>query len=261
MRRILVSAIIAIGFHVALMAYMPSLLKKNEILPKKIKPVMVTLSYKQPVTEKISLKTDIQKKETPPIHEIERIKSEPETIPNPEIKAEPEKRIYYPLKKKTNNILKKKDLAKPEKKVKQKEVIEKESNPVKVIEAKPIKAVKKQNFQVQPAILKKIIPQKKENIKQQEAYIEFAKPLYKKNTLPVYPVIAKKRGYVGTVELIVLVSEKGKVNSLKIFKSSGYKSLDQQAVKTVKKWLFEPGKKNGVPEEMWVKIPVKFEFN
>ncbi|MBU0463314.1 MAG: TonB family protein [Proteobacteria bacterium] len=249
MRRILVPAIIAIGFHVALMAYMPSLFKKNEILPKKIKPVMVTLSHRQPIIEKTSLKPDKPVKETHSTNEIEKI------IPNPQ------KTISITPKKKTTNILKKKDLTKSEKKVKQKEVIEKESNPVKVVEAKPIKAVKNQNFQVQPATLKKTIPQKKENITQQDAHIEFAKPLYKKNPLPVYPVIAKKRGYVGTVELIVLVSEKGEVNSLKIFKSSGYKSLDNQAFKTVKNWLFEPGKKNGVPEEMWVKIPVKFEFN
>ncbi|MDA3788167.1 MAG: energy transducer TonB [Desulfobacula sp.] len=249
MRRIFVSAIVAIGFHVALMAYMPNLLKKNQILPKKIKPVMVTLSHRQPIIEKTPLKPDKHVKETNSSNEIKQI------IPNPK------KTLSITPKKKTNNILKKKDLAKPEKKVKQKEVIEKESNPVKVVEAKPINAVKNQNFQVQPATLKKTIPQKKENIKQQDAHIEFAKPLYKKNPLPVYPVIAKKRGYVGTVELIVLVSEKGKVNSLKIFKSSGYKSLDNQAFKTVKNWLFEPGKKNGVPEAMWVKIPVKFEFN
>ena len=256
MRRILVSAIIAIGFHIVLMVFMPSLLKKTEILPKKIKPVMVTLSHRQPVIEKTSLKPDKPVKETHAIKEIEKI------IPNPKktISITP-KTISITPKKKINKILKKKTRAKPEKKVKQKEVIEKESNPVKVVEAKPIKAIKKQNVQVQPAALKKTISQKKENIKQQEAHIEFAKPLYKKNPLPVYPVIAKKRGYVGTVELIVLVSEKGKVNALKILKSSGYESLDQQAVKTVKNWLFEPGRKNGVPEEMWVKIPVKFEFN
>jgi len=214
---------------------------------------MVTLSHRQPIIEKTSLKPDKPVKETHAIKEIEKI------IPNPKktISITP-KTISITPKKKINNILKKKTRAKPEKKVKQKEVIEKESKPVKVVEAKPVKMIEKQNIQVQPAALKKTISQKKI---QQEPHIEFAKPLYKKNPLPVYPVIAKKRGYMGTVELSVLVSEKGKINALKIFKSSGYKSLDQQAVKTVKKWLFEPGKKNGVPEGMWVKIPVKFEFN
>lgn len=251
MRRILVSTIIALGFHIALMTYIPSLLKKNEILPKKIKPVMVTLSHRQPVIEKTSLKPD------KPVKEFHSTKETEKIIPNPQ------KNISIPRKKKINNILKKKELVKPEKKITQKEEIEKESNPVKVVKAKPIKAVKNENFQVQgqPAALKKTMSQKKETIKQQEAHIEFAKPLYKKNPLPVYPVIAKKRGYQGIVELIVLVSEKGEVNSLKIFKSSRHKALDHQALRSVKSWLFEPGRKNGVPVEMWVKIPVKFEFN
>ena len=262
MRRILVSAIIAIGFHVALMAYMPDLLKKNQILPKKIKPVMVTLCLREPVIEKTPLKPDkpvIEKISPEPDKPVKETHSTPKTekiIPNPK------KAISPAPKKKTKKILKKKDLTKPEKKLTQKKAMEKKSNPVKVIEAKPIKSIKNQNVQVEePAALKKTIPQQKETIKQQEAHIEFAKPLYKKNPLPVYPAIAKKRGYKGTVELIVLVSEKGKVKDLKIFKSSGYTSLDHQALKTVKNWLFEPGKKNGMPEAMWVKIPVKFEFN
>ncbi|MCF6248120.1 MAG: energy transducer TonB [Desulfobacula sp.] len=142
-----------------------------------------------------------------------------------------------------------------------KEVIKEKPNPVRVVEVKSIKTVKKQDSQGQPATFKKATPQKKEIIKQKAARIEFAKPLYKKNTLPTYPVVARKRGYHGTVELMVLVSKKGTVSSLKIFKSSKYKSLDRQAVKTVKTWLFEPGKKNGRPEEMWVKIPIKFELN
>ena len=243
------------------MASMPSLFKKNnEILPPKIKQVMVTLSYRQPVIKKVSFKPDKPKKETRSINEIKKIK----------IKPKPKKAIIFTPKKKPSTLLKKKDLAKPEKKIKQnkpviqkqKEVIKEKPTPVKVkvVEAGQSKAVKKQNFEGQPATLKKITPPKKENIKQQKAHIEFAKPLYKENVLPAYPVIAKRRGYQGIVELMVLVSENGKVSSLKIFKSSGYKSLDRQAVITVKNWLFEPGKRNGIPEEMWVKIPVKFEL-
>ena len=128
-------------------------------------------------------------------------------------------------------------------------MIKRTLTPVKpeMLEARQIKTVKKQNFKNQPATLKKISFQKKEKVEQQEARIEFAKPLYKKNSLPAYPVIAQRRGYQGIIELMVLVSEKGKVSSLKIFKSSGYKSIDRQAVKTVKTWLFEPGKKNDTP--------------
>jgi len=259
MNRIILSAVIAIGFHIALMVLMPSIIKKNdEIFPPQIKSVMVTLSYRQPAI----------KKETHPTKQIEKIK------PKPKPRPKPQKAISFTPKKKHRTILKKKNLAKLSKKAekiepvihKQKEVMKRPLTPVKAVpiktevpEIRQIKSVKKQNSKGQPATLKKISPQKKENISQ--AHIEFAKPLYKKNALPAYPVIAQKRGYQGIVELMVLVSEKGKISSLKIFKSSGYKSLDRQAVKTVKNWLFEPGKKNGSPQEMWVKIPVKFELN
>ncbi|MFH2061323.1 MAG: energy transducer TonB [Pseudomonadota bacterium] len=257
MKRIIISAVIAIGFHIALMVLMPSLFNKNnKILPPEIKSVMVTISYRQPILKQTSFKPDKPKKENRSINEIKT-------------KPKPPKAISFTPKKKTSTILKKKNLAKPEKKLiqnkpvihNQKEVIKKKSNPVKMVEKKPIKAEKKQNFKEQLATVKRTTPQKKEIIKQKKPHIEFAKPLYKENTLPVYPVIAQKRGYHGVVELMVLVSEKGKVSSLKILKSSGYKSLDRQAVKTVKNWLFEPGKKNGSPQEMWVKIPVRFELN
>ena len=259
MSRIILSAVIAIGFHIALMVLIPSIIiKNNKILSPQIKSVMVTLSYRQPVI----------KKETHSIKQIEKIKPKPKPMPKPK------KTLSFTPKKKTRPVIKKKNLAKLPKKIKQdkpvihkqEEVIKKILTPVKpappvkaeVAETRQIKAVKKQSFKGQPPTLKTISPQKKENIKQ--AHIEFAKPLYKKNALPAYPVIARKRGYQGIVELMVLVSEKGKVSSLKIFKSSGHKSLDIQALKTVKNWLFEPGKKNGSPREMWVKIPVKFEL-
>ncbi len=259
MNRIILSAAIAIGFHVALMVLNPSITKKNnEILPPKIKSVMITLSFRQPAIKK-----------NPSTNQIKKIKPKPQ----PEPKSKPKQAISFTPKKKISSTLKKKSLPLPPKKVKQnkpgidkqKEMIKRPMTPVKAApvktetaETRQIKTTAKQSFKGQPAVLKQISSQKKENIKQ--PHIEFAKPLYKKNTLPAYPIVAKRRGYMGTVELIVLVSEKGIVSSLKIFKSSGYKSLDRQAVKTVKNWLFEPGKKKGVPQEMWVKIPVKFEF-
>ncbi len=87
-----------------------------------------------------------------------------------------------------------------------------------------------------------------------------ATPLYKKNTLPQYPRIGQQRGHSGTVQLMVLVDEKGVAENIRIFESSGYTSLDAEAVKTVTSWLFEPGTVDNTPQGMWVKIPVKFEL-
>ncbi len=87
-----------------------------------------------------------------------------------------------------------------------------------------------------------------------------AVPLYKDNPLPRYPKSARQRGYAGTVHLMVLVDAEGAVENLWIFESSGYTSLDEEALRTVKHWLFEPGTVDGIPEGMWVKVPVTFEI-
>ena len=102
--------------------------------------------------------------------------------------------------------------------------------------------------------------QAKESLNKNKELSEFTEPFYKRGPLLKYPLKARKRGYDGTVELMIQVSEKGKVSNLWIFKSSNYKSLDNHAVKIVQNWIFEPGKKNGRPETMWVKIPVKFKL-
>ncbi len=85
-------------------------------------------------------------------------------------------------------------------------------------------------------------------------------PNYRSNPPPRYPQAARRREYQGTVMLEVLVTEKGRVSNLWVFESSGYRLLDNAAVNAVKKWAFEPGMKNGIPIEMWVKVPVRFEL-
>jgi protein TonB len=88
-----------------------------------------------------------------------------------------------------------------------------------------------------------------------------AKPLYRKNPAPNYPRRARRKGYEGNVILEVLVDEKGNVMELKVFKTSGYKSLDKSALSSVRKWLFEPGTRNGKTAKMWVRVPIRFKLN
>jgi len=90
--------------------------------------------------------------------------------------------------------------------------------------------------------------------------IREAKPLYRSNPSPKYPRIARIRGYQGNVLLDVLVNKDGKVNDLKIYKSSGYPILDRAAVSSVKYWLFEPGMIGENKVNMWVRVPIRFEL-
>lgn len=88
-----------------------------------------------------------------------------------------------------------------------------------------------------------------------------AHPIYKSNTTPPYPLLARKRGYQGTVFLEVLVGINGKAISIKVARSSGYSILDKAAIKGVSGWLFHPAKRGDELIEMWVKIPVRFTLN
>ncbi len=85
-------------------------------------------------------------------------------------------------------------------------------------------------------------------------------PEYRNNPSPSYPKIARKRGYEGLVELLVLISIDGQPSQIKIQTSTGHKVLDQQAVKTIKRWKFAPRRDNGIPIETWVMVPIRFKL-
>ena len=85
-----------------------------------------------------------------------------------------------------------------------------------------------------------------------------ASPLYRENTPPVYPAIAKLRGYEGVVLVNAEILPDGRVGSTEVSKSSGYAILDKSAMEAVKLWKFEPAKKAGKPFAVRVKLPIKF---
>ena len=90
--------------------------------------------------------------------------------------------------------------------------------------------------------------------------IRKAQPLYRRNPPPRYPRLARKRKYQGVVILEVFVTRDGSVGDAKIIKSSGYTILDKSALKSVKKWEFEPGKRGDENVGMWVRTPVRFQL-
>ena len=88
--------------------------------------------------------------------------------------------------------------------------------------------------------------------------LSLAVPRYRDNAHPVYPSVARMRGYEGIVLLSVEIFANGRVGSLMVKKSSGYNVLDESAREAVSTWKFEPGRKLGNPVTMWVDVPVKF---
>ncbi len=81
-----------------------------------------------------------------------------------------------------------------------------------------------------------------------------ARPIYQPN--PVYNAKVRKKA-PGTVWLIFIVDANGRVQSPKIQKSSD-PVFDGPALSALKKWKFEPGKRNGKAVRSRMRIPITF---
>jgi protein TonB len=74
---------------------------------------------------------------------------------------------------------------------------------------------------------------------------------------PEYPPELKKKKISGTVYVIFVVSKQGRVEQAKVQKSTN-PAFDAPALKAVKRWSFEPGRKNGKPVQFRMRVPISF---
>lgn len=88
-----------------------------------------------------------------------------------------------------------------------------------------------------------------------------AVPRYRTNPRPPYPYQARTGGYEGLVVLTAEVRADGRVSGIRLKQSSGYASLDQSALSTVRSWIFEPARRSGVTVASVVDIPVRFSLH
>ncbi len=75
---------------------------------------------------------------------------------------------------------------------------------------------------------------------------------------PVYPLIAKRSGWEGTVLVRVTVETNGRASKVVVSRSSGHKVLDDAAVKAIKRRTFRPARDGNIPIRSIVVIPLKF---
>ncbi len=87
-----------------------------------------------------------------------------------------------------------------------------------------------------------------------------ATPLYRINPPPKYPRLARRRGLEGQVLINVLVDTSGRVVELETLSSCGHSILDRAALDAVRRWHFIPGNIDGKKQQMWVKVPVRFQL-
>jgi TonB family protein len=77
---------------------------------------------------------------------------------------------------------------------------------------------------------------------------------------PEYTESARKSRIEGTVMLQVIIRKDGSVDGIRILRGLGY-GLDDSAIRTISaKWRFSPGRLNGCPVDVPIKIEVSFHL-
>lgn len=94
----------------------------------------------------------------------------------------------------------------------------------------------------------------------EQGILKKAQPRYDINPRPKYPKVARVREWEGVVVLKVQVLKNGRVGELKVDTSSGYRSLDNAAKKTVRRWRFFPAVELGLPVESYLLVPIEFSL-
>jgi len=75
----------------------------------------------------------------------------------------------------------------------------------------------------------------------------------------VYPPDDYDNGVTGKVSISFVVTGEGKIEDVKVGRSSGHPKLDAEAIKVVRKLTkFKAGKQNGVSVSVRCEIPIEF---
>jgi TonB family protein len=86
-------------------------------------------------------------------------------------------------------------------------------------------------------------------------------PVLDRAPVAEYPPIALRQRLEGTVELNVLVDERGSVIEAKVVAGAGGRAgLNEAAVESVKRRKYRPGIKEGVPVKVWIPVRVVFRL-
>jgi len=84
-------------------------------------------------------------------------------------------------------------------------------------------------------------------------------PRLTKDAKPIYPSQAMKKKITGVVWMEAVVETDGRVREVRVTRSLDAEfGLDDEAVKTVKKWEFTPGKKDGSVVPMLIEVEMSF---
>lgn len=75
---------------------------------------------------------------------------------------------------------------------------------------------------------------------------------------PVYPPELARKNLQGTVYVLFIVDKTGRTCEFKVQKST-HPAFNNPALKAVKQWKFEPGKRKGKPVQFRMRVPITFQ--
>ena len=75
---------------------------------------------------------------------------------------------------------------------------------------------------------------------------------------PIYPPELARKNMQGTVYVLFIVDKTGRTRDLKIQKST-HPAFNEPAIRAVKQWKFEPGKRKGQPVQFRMRVPITFQ--
>jgi periplasmic protein TonB len=75
---------------------------------------------------------------------------------------------------------------------------------------------------------------------------------------PIYPARSRRAGEQGIVMVRVLIDVAGRPAQVSLQTSSGHAALDEAALSAVRAAQFRPYAEGGVPQPVWVQVPINF---
>ena len=87
-----------------------------------------------------------------------------------------------------------------------------------------------------------------------------ARPDYAYNPAPDYPLLLRERGVEGVVWIKVWVEVDGCPGEIVMAKGSGYRLLDEAALRAVRQWRFLPARRGDQALAGWVEFPIRFSL-
>lgn len=88
-----------------------------------------------------------------------------------------------------------------------------------------------------------------------------ARPDYAYNPPPDYPLALREQGIGGVVWLRVWVDGDGRPGEIRLARGSGYRLLDDAAVRAVRHWRFLPARSGDQTIASWVEFPIRFALS